>query len=187
MLSRTSVGLVSLVAVAAGLLGSAPPPADASAAPAGRYSWDQAVVVVTSTASSTWGVGRAVRGWNAHRVLGQPRLVLRDDAVHPDVVVKAVRAPRHWWTGLATGSQMAGTLTGFEISLNKAAITKPMYRYGGSFAAAKRWTTSHELGHALGLEHSQHRTHSVMSYDNAWWRTEGRPGRYDFRQLSLLY
>jgi predicted Zn-dependent protease len=154
---------------------------------AGQYRWDQRVVTVTSTVSSTWGVRSAVHGWNAHRVAGQPRLVLRNYAAHPDLVIGTVNRPGQWWTGYTTGTSDDNTITSISISLNTASITQSRYQYDGSLDAAKQWTTSHELGHALGLEHRQSVRRSVMSYSNPWWKTSGQPSGYDFRALNQLY
>jgi predicted Zn-dependent protease len=154
---------------------------------AGQYTWEQRVVTVSSTVSSTWGVRSAVHGWNAHRVAGQPRLVVRNHAAHPDLVIKTVSRPGQWWTGYTTGTSDASTITSITISLNTASISQSRYQYDGSLDAAKQWTTSHELGHALGLEHSQSVKRSVMSYSNPWWKTSGQPSGYDFRRLNQLY
>jgi predicted Zn-dependent protease len=151
------------------------------------YAWDQPVVTVKSTVSRSWGVARAVRQWNAYAVPGQPRLVIRNNATSPDVVIHAVHS-HHWWTGLTSGSADSdGTITHITIGLNLDTIVKNKYRFHGSLDAAKDWTTGHELGHALGLEHHQDVKRSVMSYANPWWRTQGVPSRYDFRQLALIY
>ena len=152
-----------------------------------RFSWDQRVVTVKSTVPSAWGVNTAVRRWNERRVSGQPRLVVRNHISNPDIRIRTVHAPAQWWTGLSSGSADGATLTTMTIKLNTATIGKPELKYDGSFRAAKYWTTSHELGHALGLEHRQNVTRSVMSYSNPWWQTEGRPSGYDFRQLGRLY
>jgi predicted Zn-dependent protease len=182
-----TLAVVALAAVA----GLALVPVSSAQAHAGAdstgYAWDQPVVTVRSTVPEAWGVRTAVRRWNAERVQGQPRLVLRADAVNPDVVIRTVNRPGQWWTGLTTGNGTDGTITDIAISLNTASISESRYRYRGSRDAAKHWTTSHELGHALGLEHSQSVKRSVMSYSNPWWRTEGRPSAYDFRQLGRIY
>ena len=151
------------------------------------YSWDQRVVTVKSNVPSAWGVDAAVRRWNEHRVSGQPRLVVRNHTSNPDIRVRAVHAPAHWWTGYTSGDADGATLTAMTIRLNTASIDDPDLEYQGSFRAAKYWTTSHEMGHALGLEHRHSVTRSVMSYSNPWWKTEGRPSGYDFRQLGRLY
>jgi predicted Zn-dependent protease len=183
--SARALAMVALVlATGLALLPASAAHADGGAAP---YRWDQPVVTVASTVSSTWGVAAAVRGWNAHRVPGQPRLVVRNDAANPDVTIRPVRRPGQWWTGLTSGTSADGTITSIQIDLNTASIQRSRFRYDGNRLAAKRWTTSHELGHALGLEHHQSVTRSVMSYDNPWWKTQGRPSGYDFRQLDLLY
>jgi len=152
-----------------------------------RFSWDQRVVTVKSKVPSAWGVDTAVRRWNDRRVNGQPRLVVRNHTANPDIRIRTVHAPDQWWTGLSSGNADGETLTGMTISLNTASIDAPELNYQGSFRAAKHWTTSHELGHSLGLEHRQNVTRSVMSYSNPWWKTEGKPSGYDFRQLRKLY
>lgn len=150
------------------------------------YTWDQPVVEVASAVPASWGVDQAVRQWNAHRVAGQPRLAVTTDATQADVVIHTVSAPQHWWTGMTTGSADGSTITHIDIALNRASIHQSKYRFAGDLDTAKAWTTSHELGHALGLDHT-HVTSSVMSYQNPWRTTGGMPGTYDFRQLAVLY
>ena len=173
--------MASVVFGAAGASAAPTQPADTT------FSWDQPVVTVNSKVADSWGVAKAVEQWNARRVSGQPLLVIRNGSTDPDILIHAVRAA-HWWTGLTTGTaDESGTITHITISLNLSTIGKAKYIYDGTSVAAREWTTSHELGHALGLEHSQSITRSVMSYANPWWRTDGLPSGYDFRQLALLY
>ena len=152
-----------------------------------QYTWDQDVVTVRSTVPGAWGVRAAVRGWNVQRADGQPKLVVDNEVADPDVVIATVQEPGEWWTGLAEGTVEDGSLATFDISLNVARINHPEYRYEGSLQAAKYWTTSHELGHALGLEHAQDVKQSVMSYANPWWKTDGRPAKFDFGSLADIY
>jgi predicted Zn-dependent protease len=183
-----TLAVVSLgVAAGLGLLPAGAAQADGSGGSHVQYRWDQPVVTVASTVSSAWGVAAAVREWNAHRVEGQPRLVLRNSAPNPDVTIGPVSRPGQWWTGLTSGTSDGDIISSIRIDLNTASIRQSRFRYDGNLDAAKHWTTSHELGHALGLEHHQSVTRSVMSYDNPWWKTEGRPSGYDFRQLDQLY
>ncbi len=185
--ARMLAAVALVVAAGAALLPAGAAHADGEHAAHAEYRWDQPVVTVSSSVSSAWGVAVAVRRWNAHRVPGLPRLALGGPAADADVASGAVRWPRQWGTGLTSGSAVDGTITSIRIDLNTASIRQSRFRYDGSLDAAKHWTTSHELGHALGLEHHQSVTQSVMSYDNPWWKTDGRPSRYDFRRLDQLY
>ena len=89
----TIIRKIALAAVlmAASFLTLAPAPAHADG-------WKQPVVTVSSTAPHSWGVGLAVRQWNAGRVDGQPRLVLVADK-WADVRVRVVSKPHQWWSG----------------------------------------------------------------------------------------
>jgi len=192
---RHPVVMAALVAVAAavlaGMIAMLPGSAQAdheARGPATQNTWHQRVVTVKSSVVTAWGVNKAVRQWNDRRVDGQPILVTRNNIDHPDIVIRGV-FNRDGWTGL-TEFEVDESNHSFEhitVSLNMKTVHQPAYEYDGSFDAVMQETTSHELGHALGLPHFQNVTRSVMSYNTPWWHTHGLPSAFDFARLARLY
>ena len=156
-----------------------------------QLSWDQRVVVVRSTVPAVWGVRGVIRWWNTDRAQGQPRMVLRNNAQHADIVVRTMSKPHADYSGYAAICGCSGDtprlITHADVYLNTPVVHRKEMLWNGSWKAFSHYITAHEIGHALGLHHYLNVERSVMSYTNPWWETGGRPIAFDHGMLANIY
>lgn len=147
-----------------------------------RPRWEANAVCVASHVPQRWGVRAAVKRWN--RVPNAPDLWLARSCPADGIHVRFGVEPGA--VGGATRTYQRG-----PMALRQAHVTLDREQVAafprGLRSCLRRWLTSHELGHALGLDHHPN-THagSVMSYQQ-WWRTCGRPTAFDRGELVDLY
>lgn len=148
----------------AGLLSAALPAAAEPAAPtavtaAAPGGFDGIVCVQASHRAMRWGVRHAVREWNSVPV--GPRLVLRErcGTGRNRVRIDAMRIP-----GKGTGVAHREEDGSYHVILN----TGSLWQYPTDRWCVKGHTSTHELGHVLGLPHFPSRGDTVMGYAN-WW------------------
>jgi hypothetical protein len=174
--------LVAVVSVTA-LHGPAPA---VSAPDEPQRSWSSSVetICVASRVGPEWGVKAAVRQWN--RVPGGPTFVLEADCPdHEGAVTVRYRSSADRFTGWTEWFwDGSGHLVHADITLNPQRI-RAFDR--ADRPCMRRHTTSHELGHALGLRHyPRTNSGSVMSY-LGWRQRCGRPSAHDRSDFRALY
>jgi hypothetical protein len=177
--------VLALATVTTAMLCSGPAPA----APRGDeavHTWSSAVtsVCVESHVDKAWAVKSAVRQWN--RLPGGPSFHL--EASCPDyegTVTVRYQSSADRFTGWTDWYwDDSGHLVHADITLNPQRIAAFA---GGDRSCMRKHTTSHELGHALGLRHYPH-AHSgaVMSYQG-WKKRCGRLDAHDRSDFAELY
>jgi hypothetical protein len=154
---------------AAATLGVATP---ASAGSSARPWPCRGPITVAGHPGATWGLSHAEAVWNAVRA-GQPRLTGGRGAV----VVQVVHKPGASWVGLTTWRDACHA----TVQLNAGTAQG----YGNHTVPLRRWTTVHELGHVLGLPHTQER--AVMNPHASLWMHGGRTYSADVHNLRRAY
>jgi hypothetical protein len=181
LITMVATGLATFaVAVAALAVLAVPAPAHAESA----HAWSSSTVCVESHVSAKWRVRSAIRRWN--QLDGGPTFVL--EATCPDyndTVTVRYRNAKHRFTGWTNWYWDAtGQLVHADVTVNPRRVK--------AFASEDRscqrkYTMTHELGHALGLRHYP-RSHagSVMSY-LGWKRHCGGLSAHDIADHARLY
>jgi hypothetical protein len=172
----------SLAALAVALLGVAAPAPARAAAPS--HTWSVPTVCVESHVDASWGVRTALRTWNA--LDGGPTLVLRDScAGEEDVVTVRYRNAHDRYTGWTRWYwDGTGSLVHADVTVNPQRVEAFAKQ---DRACQRQHTTTHELGHALGLRHYLHsHAGSVMSY-LGWERLCGGLSADDRAAYAQLY
>jgi hypothetical protein len=176
--------LAALAVVAAVLAVGSPVPAASAADPARTWSTSVTTVCVESHVGKSWDVKGAVAQWN--RIAGGPTFVLKAHCRDYDdtVTVRLKGSPDRFtgWTDWYWDE--TGHLVHADITLNPQRIAAFDRR---DQACMREHTTSHELGHALGLRHYP-RSHAgaVMSY-LGWRERCGRLAAHDRADFRELY
>jgi hypothetical protein len=152
--------------------------------PVRTWSAGVTTICVESHVDKSWDVKGAVARWN--RVPGGPTFVLEASCPEYDgtVTIRVKRAADRFtgWTDWYWDD--SGHLVHADITVNPQRITAFQR---GDQSCMRRHTTTHELGHALGLRHYP-RSHSgsVMSY-LGWRRGCGRLSAHDRSDYRKLY
>ena len=181
--------LTRSVVVLAAVLGSLALATPSQAAPGHHepertWSATTTTICVESHVSKDWDVKGAVRRWN--RLDGAPTFVLADRCADYDgSVVVRYKQDSTIYTGWTTWFwNDDAQIVHADVTLNPQRL-KAYAR--GDYGCLRSWTTTHELGHTLGLRHYP-RSHagSVMSY-RGWERSCGRLSAHDAADYHHLY
>ncbi len=175
--------LLTLVSLGGPTTGSR---ADGGHGPEQVRPWSSSIttVCVESRVGREWDVKGAIRRWN--RLEGGPTLVLQ--ASCPDYegsVTVRYRGADNEFTGWTDWYWNAdGDIVHAEVTVNPRRLTAFARK---DLGCVRRYTTGHELGHALGLEHYPHaHAGAVMSY-LGWRGSCGRLNDHDRADFSALY
>ncbi|MBJ7356153.1 matrixin family metalloprotease [Nocardioides sp.] len=176
--------LITLVILATASYGGSSLAGPTHKEPLRSWSTHVETICVESHVGAEWGVKRAVRQWN--RVPGGPTFVIAASCSdHEDVVTVRYRGSGDRFTGWTEWFwDDSGHLVHADITVNPQRIRAFDRR---DQSCMRKHTTSHELGHALGLRHYP-RTHSgaVMSY-LGWRERCGRLSAHDRSDFRELY
>lgn len=148
----------------------------------GRWPAHVATVCAESSAPANWKVARAVRKWN-RRDVGQPRLTLRNHCKVERVTVRQVYR-KVTWGGMASVKRNPDwTLRHVTVQLNRWKVTtKPSHRQ-----RYRRYISTHEFGHVLGLYHPPAGVNSIMAPGYRYETRAAAPTRVDWRDLARIY
>jgi hypothetical protein len=176
--------VVVAVVMALVVLGGLGPVAPAQAAASTAHVWATSTVCVESHVGAEWDVRGAVRRWN--RLDGGPTFVLEHScADYAGSVTVRYLSSESRYTGWSKWYwDASGHIVHADVTVNPRRIIAfaPQQR-----SCQRKHTTTHELGHALGLRHYPH-THagSVMSY-LGWQRRCGGLSAHDGADYHELY
>lgn len=132
------------------------------------------VIYVENTAPVRWQVGRAIRVWNAGLTSVQLKA---GKCVDGSPCIKVSQAAVYTPNGQPLRLGQTSRLFGTRVKLNTAAVS----HVPGSFYA---FASCHELGHALGLEHSASKRSCMFASAAGAWT---KPGANDFAAVNAQY
>lgn len=133
------------------------------------------------TAETQTGVNNAIANWNNAGVVHLQRT---DDVNNADIRVinGQLTDPHNIVFGLTQTKQTSQQINSALITINNQAIAKYHQRDDMSEQAYTNMVCTHEMGHALGLNHTTPGTNSVMQPG-----TDRNIQPYDIQRVQMLY